>query len=235
MKDEIFKAPIKKQFEFDESVASVFDDMIGRSVPFYKTSSDLSAQILAATLEKKAKVIDLGCSTAEFLLNLHQIRPDLLLSGVDSSEAMINSAKNKAKAYGANINLIQDDILNYDFKGFDAIILNYTLQFIRPPKRAEFMAKIYKNLNQNGVLIFSEKLIYNDKKLTKNFIEIYQNYKISQGYSKFEISQKREALENVLIPYTEDENRSLAINSGFSVIECIFKWANFATFLAIKA
>ena len=44
MKDEIFKQPILKQFEFDENVASVFDDMISRSVPFYDISSNLMAE-----------------------------------------------------------------------------------------------------------------------------------------------------------------------------------------------
>jgi len=36
MKDKLFEKPIKKQFEFDEDVASVFDDMLSRSVPHYE-------------------------------------------------------------------------------------------------------------------------------------------------------------------------------------------------------
>ena len=38
MNDKVFSKPIKKQFEFDEEVAAVFDDMLERSVPFYKES-----------------------------------------------------------------------------------------------------------------------------------------------------------------------------------------------------
>ena len=112
--------------------------------------------------------------------------------------------------------------------------MNYTLQFIRPPKRQDFVAKIYRSLNDGGVFVFSEKLIFEDKTLSKNMIEIYEKYKLEQGYSRYEIAQKREALENVLIPYTEAENRNLALSAGFKNVECMFRWANFATFVAFK-
>lgn len=234
MRDEIFKEPIKKQFEFDAAVASVFDDMINRSVPHYAVSQKLITDFLAEILPLNSSVIDLGCSTASTLLALWRIRCDISLRGVDNAAAMLENAKAKILAYGANIDLKEDDILKCEFKGFDAVLLNYTLQFIRPIKRQEFVDKIYKNLNENGVFIFSEKMIFEDKKLTKNIINIYEKYKLEQGYSRYEIAQKREALENVLIPYTEAENRALALNAGFKSVECLFRWANFATFVAFK-
>ena len=176
MRDEIFKEPISKQFEFDDFVASVFDDMISRSVPFYDVSSNLNAKLLAKILPKSAKVCDLGCSTANSLLLLNNLRNDLVLSGVDNSEAMLANAKNKAKAYGADIEFILDNILECELEGFDAVLANYTLQFIRPPKRADLVQKIYNGLNENGVFLFSEKIIFEDKKLTKSVIEIYEDY-----------------------------------------------------------
>lgn len=234
MKDEVFKKPIKKQFEFDESVASVFDDMISRSVPYYNVAADLICEILASELKKEARVFDLGCSTASLLLNLAKLRADLELNGIDNSSAMIELAINKAKAFGANLNLKVGDILEFDFANSNAIILNYTLQFIRPIKRSEFVKKIYQSLEENGIFIFSEKLLYEDKKFTNSIIKIYENYKFKQGYSDFEIAQKRKALENVLIPYSEAENKQMCLDAGFKRVECIFKWANFASFIAFK-
>ena len=222
MKDEIFKEPIKKQFEFDASVASVFDDMIGRSVPYYAASQKLIADFLAQILPDGASAVDLGCSTASTLL------------GVDNAPAMLQNARAKIEAYGAKIELELADILECEFDARDAVLMNYTLQFIRPPKRQDFVAKIYRALNDGGVFVFSEKLIFEDKTLSKNMIEIYEKYKLEQGYSRYEIAQKREALENVLIPYTEAENRNLALSAGFKNVECIFRWANFATFVAFK-
>ncbi|ASM34695.1 methyltransferase [Campylobacter sputorum subsp. bubulus] len=232
MKDNIFKKPISKQFEFDESVATVFDDMISRSVPYYEISQSLSVDILSKILKENAVVCDLGCSTASTLLKLYDLRKDLIFYGYDNAPKMLEIAKNKSIAYGAKIVFKECDILDCEFVKSDAFILNYTLQFIRPIKRDEFIKKLYNNLNDDGVLLFSEKLVFEDKKFTKNIIEIYEDYKEKQGYSKFEISQKREALENVLIPYTQEENYQMVKNAGFKNIECIFKWANFAVFLA---
>lgn len=234
MKDEIFKQPILKQFEFDENVASVFDDMISRSVPFYDVSSNLITQILVKYLDSQAFIIDLGCSTGALLFKLFEKNPKFRLCGVDNSKAMQEIAKNKAKAYGSKVNFIEADALTFEFNSANAVILNYTLQFIRPLKRVNFIKKIYDGLEEGGIFMLSEKLLYEDKKLSKNMIEIYEEYKEKNGYSKYEIAQKRQALENILIPFSEDENKKLLKDAGFRVIETIFKWGNFASFMAIK-
>ena len=94
--------------------------------------------------------------------------------------------------------------------------------------------KIYDSLEDGGVFIFSEKVITEDKILNKYFIDEYYNFKKNQGYSEFEISQKREALENVLIPYSYSENKQMIEDAGFKHFDCLFKWINFSTFIAIK-
>jgi tRNA (cmo5U34)-methyltransferase len=113
-------------------------------------------------------------------------------------------------------------------------VSNYTLQFIRPLHREKLVKKIYDALNEGGAFIFSEKLISSDKKLNKELIELYYAFKKSQGYSEYEIAQKREALENVLVPYTQEENIQMIKDAGFKHCEVVFRWANFATFIAIK-
>ncbi len=49
-----------------------------------------------------------------------------------------------------------------------------------------------------------------------------------------EILKKREALENVLIPYRFDENFELFRRNGFTTVETFFQWYNFAGFLCVK-
>lgn len=234
MKDTVFSEPIKKQFEFDKSVASVFDDMVSRSVPYYKEAQALAIELLNLRLSQGAKVADLGCSTGEFLLSLWTKRKDLELLAYDNSEAMLEIAKNKTLAYGANISFFNQDILTFNEEEMEAIILTYTLQFIRPIEREKFLERLFSKMKKGGILILSEKLIYEDKVLNKQMIELYLAYKKQQGYSKFEISQKRQALENVLIPYTEEENKKLIMNAGFASFDSLFKWGNFATYFAIK-
>ena len=233
--DNLFEKEIEQNFQFDEHVASVFDDMIDRSVPFYKENINLITKIISKFVKDGDSIIDLGSSTASLLLNIeNKIDKDLKLLGIDNSKSMLEHAQKKIEAFNSNIELIHGDILEIDLKPSQVVILNYTLQFIRPIDREKLLSKVFNNLVNGGILILSEKIISKHNILNQKLIDIYYDYKREKGYSDYEIAQKREALENVLVPYREDENIRLLQEVGFSHIETIFKWANFVTFLAIK-
>ncbi len=233
--DKVFSKPNKKQFEFDEEVASVFDDMLNRSVPLYAQSIEFISNFIAKLYPNEATIIDLGCSTATTLLHLHKKNPKLNLFGYDNSNAMLEMARKKINAYGIkNINLQNADILTLNLPKNDITIANYMLQFIRPLQRETLVKNIFDALCHDGYFIVSEKIIYENKALDKLMIDLYLEFKKSQGYSDFEISQKREALENVLVPYTELENSLMLKNIGFKEVQTLMKWGNFCTFLAKK-
>ena len=235
MEDKVFTKPIKKQFEFDTEVAAVFDDMLQRSVPYYKESQELTQFFALKYLPENGLLYDLGCSTASLLLNIHRdLKVQAQLIGLDNSEAMLDQAKKKSEAYGAKIDILYADILKYNYENANVFISNYTLQFIRPLVREELVQTIQSSLKEGGVFIFSEKVISHHSTLNKDLIECYYNFKKSQGYSEYEIVQKREALENVLVPYSEEENIQMALNCGFKHCEVVFRWANFCTFIALK-
>jgi tRNA (cmo5U34)-methyltransferase len=235
MRDKVFNKELEKQFEFDENIASVFDDMLNRSVPFYKEVQKLIIDFINLNSKDGDRVIDLGSSTAQFLIELDsKSRKKLELFGVDNSKPMVEQARKKVKAYGAEVNLLLDDFQNIELKDFNFIVSNYTLQFIRPIQRPKLVKKIFEGLKDSGFFIFSEKIVFEDRKLDKDIIDIYYNYKREKGYSEYEIAKKREALENILIPFTVSENIQLCKDAGFSSVNTIFQWANFVTFIAKK-
>jgi len=235
-KDRVFAQAPGKQFEFDETVAAVFDDMLNRSVPWYEEVLRLITELILSRNEEELRILDLGSSTARLLLALHNAaqRP-LRLRGIDNSPAMIDRARRKCAAFGAGaIELIEGDILEYPIEEEDVVVANYTLQFIRPLERPDLVKRIHAGLRAEGEFYFSEKVVFEDRRLDKAMIEIYYDYKRRQGYSDYEIAAKREALENVLIPFTIEENIRLCREAGFSRIDTIFQWANFVTFRAKK-
>ena len=235
MIDKVFDKPIEKSFEFDEAVASVFDDMLSRSVPFYDVVRGIIISLILKEQRDGIRVLDLGSSTAKFLLDLYaKMDSDMELKGIDNSQAMLTRANQKSKAFGANIELEFADMLSYNYNEKDIIVANYTLQFIRPMQRVELIKSLYNGLNEDGIFIFSEKVVFDDKRLDKELIDIYYEYKKTQGYSEYEIAQKREALENVLIPFTIEENIKMCKDAGFRSVDTIFQWANFVTFIAKK-
>lgn len=235
MKDTLFQSQIKKQFEFDESVASVFDDMLERSIPFYQEQVQLIAHFASLYLQDSGIVYDLGSSTGNVLFALHKLCPKAKLIGIDNSRAMCERALLKAGAYGVNAEFVCEDFFHYPFDKSNVVIASWTMQFVRPLMREKMIQKIFDSLKEGGVFLMSEKVLGEDKQMSRTMIEYYHQYKIQKGYSQFEINQKREALENVLIPYTLDENIAMLKNAGFECVEVLFKWVNFALFIAKKA
>ena len=229
---------IKEDFRFNEGVAEVFDDMLSRSVPGYEQVIDMTAQLLSRFLENEDRVYDLGCSTGATLIKLAKKLEPLALhfTGIDNSAAMIAKASLKAEMYskGEQLKFIEGDILDADLNEAGAIILNYTMQFIRPMQRLDFLKKIYNSLRPGGVLVISEKTISPDPLINRAFIDCYLDFKRSQGYSELEISRKREALENILIPFSMDENIDLLQQAGFLRVEPFCQWFNFISFIAVK-
>jgi len=234
-RDNIFEKPIEKQFEFDEQVAAVFDDMIERSVPFYRQNIELIVKLLLKRIKDSMHIVDLGSSTGSMLIELaRRCEKQVTFTGIDNAPAMVELAQRKAKAFNVDVDFVCGDILKVDFSGADIILSNYTLQFIRPIVRKDAVQKIYDSLKGGGVFICSEKVLMQNSWLNKQIIDIYYDYKQQQGYSKSEIMQKREALENVLIPYTIEENFLMLKSCGFKSSETIFQWGNFVTMIAFK-
>ena len=140
MKDNLFDKPITKQFEFDEDVASVFDDMLRRSVPHYKEVLDLTTAFALKYLEDGDRVYDLGCSTASTLINIAKNADcDLELIGIDNSCAMLKRASQKAKAFGVDIKFIEDDIFNVQLQNSKNFYLKlYTTVYKTSTKRKTY-------------------------------------------------------------------------------------------------
>jgi tRNA (cmo5U34)-methyltransferase len=114
------------------------------------------------------------------------------------------------------------------------VVINYTLQFVRPANRSTLLESIYNALVPGGSLILIEKVNSEIPGLNKTFIDFHHQFKEEKGYSKLEISQKREALENVLIPWTLEKNKHIIQSAGFRTVDLFFKWNNFAGFIALK-
>jgi len=238
-KDKLFRSNIvQEDFTFNGKVAEVFDDMLDRSVPFYGAVIDSIAELLRQQVPPGSTVYDLGCSTGTTLLELSRRLAEMgfRYRGIDNAPAMIEKARSKAEMYSKStlIHFTEDDITTAPLPDAHAVICNYTVQFIRPPSRPRFVKRIYDSLPPGGILYVSEKIINHDKVLNRIFIEIYHQFKRRRGYSELEIAAKREALENVLVPFSIDENLDLLRQAGFAAAEPFFQWFNFASFIAVK-
>ncbi len=241
--DRVFQQTARvEDFAFDERVAKVFDNMVSRSVPFYNEVQRIQSDLIMDFLPEEAGVVcDLGCSTGTTLeyLTRHPKCPESThFIGYDNSESMLDKARDKLSAplAAGKVSLMTADLSHLPpLPACNVIILNWTLQFVRPIDREQLLKDIYQALKPGGIILLSEKILVNDPVLNRLYIDHYLQFKISQsGYTDLENQRKREALENILIPYRLDENYQLLERAGFARIGTYFQWFNFACLIAVK-
>ncbi len=239
-KDEVFRDEIEKvsDFKFGANVAKVFDDMVNRSVPFYGEIQRMMAELAADHAREETFVYDLGCSTGTTMIGMDtMVDQDIKFIGIDDSQEMLDKCKSKLMEIGFSrpYELRCADLgQGIKIENASVVVLCLTLQFVRPIYRERLLKDIYDGLNPGGVLILVEKILAEENNFNRDFINYYYNYKRRNNYSELEISQKREALENVLVPYKLSENITLLRDQGFAHCEVFFKWYNFAGLVAVK-
>ena len=230
-------APIS-DFDFGEATAAVFDDMLERSVPEYRELQRMIGELAATFAEPGTRVYDLGCSTGITLETLAgAIEAPVEMVGVDYSEAMLERARERLSRLSlpGRVTLVCADLNEgVEMANASVVLLNLTLQFVRPLRRDRLIADIHRGMNPNGCLILVEKVLGNDSLFNRTFIRLHYERKRRSGYTETEIARKREALENVLVPYRVDENLELLARHGFRQADIFFKWYNFCGIIGVK-
>lgn len=239
-KDQVFTGERagRHDFAFNNQVVSVFDDMVTRSVPFYLESQRMMTELARDIVAPGTRVYDLGCSTGTTFLNLDRVLPPGVgFVGIDNSAPMLEQCERNLREAGVTreVELRHGDLnAHIDIENASLVVLCLTLQFVRPLYRERLVRSVYEQLNENGAVLLIEKVLGESSLFNRLFIDYYYDFKRRNDYSEMEISQKREALENVLIPYKLDENRELLKEVGFRYVDVFFKWYNFTGVVAVK-
>ncbi len=239
-RDNIFSSQIDNigNFAFDEKVAQVFPDMIQRSVPGYSNIISAIGMLAQRFVEPDSHIYDLGCSLGAATLS---IRRNIQQAGckiiaVDNSKAMVERCKLHVNAYRSDtpVEVIEADIRDISINNATMVVLNFTLQFLSPHDRLSLLEKIYSGLRPGGIVILSEKYVFDDTAANNLLIDLHHDFKRANGYSELEISQKRSAIENVLIPDSVTTHKKRLTEIGFSSVELWFQCFNFGSMFAVK-
>jgi tRNA (cmo5U34)-methyltransferase len=225
-------------FAFDDSVASVFPDMIKRSVPGYTTIIAMTGLLAGRYAPAGSNLYDLGCSLGASTLAMRQQvhHQDCNIIGIDNSPAMLQRCRNiiETDTHELPVSLICSDIQHAPIENASVVVLNFTLQFIAPEQRDAVIQTIFDGLRPGGIMVLSEKVTFEDPHLDQLNIDLHHQFKSANGYSELEIARKRTALENVLRPETLKQHKQRIFQAGFSSCDVWFQCFNFASLIALK-
>lgn len=251
-RDSLFASPLGDiaGFRFNQSVVDVFPDMLRRSVPGYESIITQTALLASRYVQPASRLYDLGSSLGatsiamrDALVQCERTRTiHCEIHAVDNAPAMINASRSIIDAGAVDMDhseltpivLHEANLEDHPIIDASVVAMNFTLQFVKRDARAALMNKIADALKPGGALILSEKVCFSDPVVNELHINMYHAFKSANGYSDLEISQKRTALENVLVPDTLDEHRDRLLSAGFSHCTVWFQCFNFASLIAIK-
>lgn len=219
-----------QDFAFDKTVTQVFDDMVRRSVPGYDSIVELIGVIAGAhsrTLNRPLFCLDLGCSRGRVTQHLlsQLADPATRIEAVDSSEAMIKAAQNEIS--DERVKFIRQDILESEIRNVDFVVMNLVLQFLEPDKRLGMLQKIRRGLREDGMFVLTEKI-----RADAVFFDYHYAFKRAKGYSELEITQKRDALEKVMIIDSLETHQDRLRNAGFKQVKVWFQLLNWVSLIA---
>jgi len=241
--DDIYKSDDGiEPFRFDDKVARVFPDMLQRSIPGYGASIEAIGSLAARYVRAGCNCYDLGCSLGAATVAMRQgIRePGCRIVAVDTSPAMIERCR-EIVAQSANptdlmtdVDLLLDDIRDIEIVNASMVVLNYTLQFVEPADRDVLLRGICRGMNKGGILVLSEKVVDANPDMESLLVDLHHEHKRRNNYSALEISRKRAALENVLIPEPVSTHRARLEEAGFSHSAVWLRYFNFVSIIAIR-
>ena len=229
-------------FRFNDEVAAVFPDMLRRSIPGYAASLEAIGSLAARYVRANSNCYDLGCSLGAASLAMRQgIRAEgCRIVAIDNAPAMIERCRNIVQEEclrepaGAPIEVVPGDILEARLSNASMVVLNYTLQFLPVAERDTLIKRIFEGLNGGGLLVLSEKVVDPDPAMEALLVDLHHEHKRRNDYSALEISRKRAALENVLVPETVKQHRERLLRAGFGSAAVWLRYFNFVSIIAIR-
>ena len=242
-KDTVYKVQDSDEpFRFNDEVAAVFPDMLQRSIPGYAASLEAIGSLAARYVRAGSNCYDLGCSLGAASLAMRQgIRAEgCRIVAIDNAPAMVGRCRNIVREEylrdpkGTPVDIVEGDILDAELSNASMVVLNYTLQFLPLEQRETMIRRIFEGLNEGGLLVLSEKVVDPDPAMESLLVDLHHEHKRRNDYSALEISRKRAALENVLIPETVAEHRDRLLRAGFSSAAVWLRYFNFVSIIAIR-
>lgn len=238
--DQLFLAPTARlgDWTFNDQIADVFSDMIHRSVPGYSNIILMIGMLASRFAHAGTQIYDLGCAIGATTLAMRRTikHTNCRIIAVDNSPAMIARCQRNIEAFHTEtqIVIIQDDISTIPIENASLVVLNFTLQFIKPEYRQTLLNRIYLGLNPGGALVISEKFSFQENLIGRLLFDMHHDFKQANGYSELEISQKRNMLKNVMITDTVEVHKQRLAEAGFGHAEVWFQYFNFGSLIAIK-
>lgn len=223
---------VKKHFEEE---AAQYDGIIKNLIPYYHKMVEALVNTLPFDPSLQIQVIDLGCGTGTISRAVKDAYPNAKLTCVDISEKMLKVAAGKLSEVSDAI-FINKNFYDFNFdKNYDAVVSSLALHHLETKEdKLEFYRKIYSCLNDGGIFVNADVVLASTEALQQCYMTQWKNFML-RNVPKDEVDSK-------WIPAYYEEDRPVSMiehfemlkDSGFKIMDVVWKYYNFAVYMAIK-
>ena len=215
-----------------------FDAHIDMSIRHYSTLHDDIVALSRYFIENDTNIVDIGCSTGKTLGAMidqnKEFAPDANYIGVEYADGFTDDMKARMVQYeDYNLDLICEDIRNFEFENCSLVTSIFTLQFMSHKDRQDVLSRIYDGLNPGGAFIFGEKTYSCSSKVQDILTFMFYDHK-RKSFTADDIMTKEVTLRNMLKPNTWTELQSMLFEAGFSSVQTFWQNHLFLGAIAIK-
>ena len=150
-----------KRYVTDQEWAKIYSDYQNRYAINPRESDKVSAALVAQAIAErqpfawKPRVLDIGCSTGNFLRHLNRVLPDAALSGGDLMALVIDKCRTDPTLEGISFE-IMDVFAIPNRLQFDAIVANAVNVYFEPDEYLRALKSISAALHAGGTYIAYE-------------------------------------------------------------------------------
>ncbi|MCX8129708.1 MAG: class I SAM-dependent methyltransferase [Clostridia bacterium] len=223
---------IKNHFEEE---AEMYDGIIKNLIPYYNKMVEALVNTLPFDRTAEIDAIDLGCGTGTISRAVKDAYPKAKLTCVDISEKMLKIAAGKLSDV-SDATFVNRNFYDFSFdKKYDAVASSLALHHLATKQdKLEFYRKIYSCLNSGGVFINADVVLASTDALQGRYMAQWKSF-MCKNVSMDEV-------DNKWIPTYYEEDRPVSMmdhfemlkGAGFEVMDVVWKYYNFAVYMALK-
>ena len=215
---------LEKMDDFFNARVEGYDEHMKSNIEGASSFYRYTASLLPA--DEKANVLDLGCGTGLELEEYFCINPMARVTGIDLTEAMLESLK--AKFPDKEITVICGSYFDVPFgeEVFDAAVSVESLHHFSKDEKEPLYARLRKALKPGGYFILTDYFAESDEQETFLRQELLR------------IRKEQDLPDDVFYhydtPLTVEHERETLLAAGFTRVEELNRWKVTHTFKAIK-
>lgn len=220
---------VKETFE---RCATEYDRNIERIVPYYHDQHEIMLAAIPFPADQKIKILDLGTGTGVLGRILLRNFPNAFVDGVDFSERMLTVCSEMLGEFKGRFNLSCGDIetRGYD-SDYDVVVAGLVLHHLTDDAKKLFFRRMYSSLNEHGVFIIRDIVQSRSERMNELYHRLWCAFERKNGIDPDRISENSKAND---IPATMEDHLVWLAGAGFRDIDCVWKYNNFAVFVAFK-